>query len=185
MGGNASTTPINSGPLMIGRTLGFGLVAVGSIERRTFEITNAGQTDLVLNSVDCPPGFTTEPLIADITITPGNSFLLVVVFRPVAAVHYGDQITLNTSVGAFSVDCSGEGLTIPTTLTDWAVGGTRTESLTAVFDARGLSVDSVQWLPPGVTFNSLTGALAGRATVSGNYRYVVLVHDALRGNRAW
>jgi hypothetical protein len=73
--------------------LNFGEVEVGASLQQTFTISNIGDQNLVVQSIDFPAGFTSDFVSGP--VHPGQSQTVTVTFAPTAPGAYGNLLTVN------------------------------------------------------------------------------------------
>jgi uncharacterized membrane protein len=90
--------------------LNFGSVGVGSTPQLVLTITNLGDSDLTITSIDLPAGYS-----ADVTagvIAAGTTTNVTITFSPVAETDYNGAVTVNSDAtsGTDTVNISGTGV---------------------------------------------------------------------------
>ncbi|MGN6641948.1 MAG: choice-of-anchor D domain-containing protein [Verrucomicrobiota bacterium] len=95
--------------------LEFGQVAAGSTAQRTFTISNTGNQNLVVQSIQYPSGFSGDFVSGP--VHPGDSQLVTVTFAPTSATAYGGTVTVtcNKTSGTNTLAISGTGTNPPPT----------------------------------------------------------------------
>jgi hypothetical protein len=130
-------------PEIVG-TLNFGNVAVGSSQTDKFTVKNTGNTDLVLNGIVLPEGFTVSE--SGLTVLPGTSSNIFVTFAPTAIKDYSGEIKLtgNFATSPVSVPVVANGIealyTVVISITD---GTEPIENAVVVFNNKEYTSNSV------------------------------------------
>ncbi|MGN6553322.1 MAG: choice-of-anchor D domain-containing protein, partial [Verrucomicrobiota bacterium] len=95
--------------------LEFGQVAAGSTAQRTVTISNTGNQNLVVQSIQYPSGFSGDFVSGP--VHPGDSQLVTVTFAPTSATAYGGTVTVtcNKTSGTNTLAISGTGTNPPPT----------------------------------------------------------------------
>jgi uncharacterized membrane protein len=122
----ASGTATNPPPtriLSLSGDLDFGNVGVGAFASLTLAITNSGNTNLTVNSIDYPGGFTGD--FSSGMIGPGESTNVTVTFTPLALTNYSGTITVHSDAtsGTNTVTASGAGIPLPSVTRIIALSG--------------------------------------------------------------
>ena len=105
---NPTPSPTQTKIIGLSGNLDFGLVAVGSTAKATVAITNSGNTQLTVNGIVYPTGFTGD--WASGTIDAGGSKNVAVTFSPTSSTAtYTGVITVNSDAtsGTYTVGVSG------------------------------------------------------------------------------
>ncbi len=170
----AASTPIQSGTLHVGGALDFGILPVGASATRTFLVHNDGTAALTVNSITPSSGFSANAPGLPISLPPGATLPVPIVFSPAGDATYDGPITFSTNLGDQTRPCSGRGIVTPDELATWHVGQLRTDSLSDIFAAYG-TVESVTGLPPGMRFNNATKRLEGSATAGGSFTLAIVL----------
>jgi len=104
------TNPPPGGVISLSGDLAFGNVTVGTSAQRTLTIANIGNSNLTVNALSCPSGFSGN--WPGGTITASNSQNVTISFSPTAATTYSGAISVDSDAagGSNTIGVSGTGI---------------------------------------------------------------------------
>lgn len=104
------------GKLDLEQSLSFGAVNVGESNVLELLLTNSGEVDVEIRSIQLPQGFSLNNSIDE--VVKGSTEALEVIFRPNENKNYQGQMLIVTNIGGYTIDLSGIGEQIITDIDD-------------------------------------------------------------------
>jgi outer membrane protein assembly factor BamB len=190
-GSTHSTTVKVSGTSIVGHphltirptTVNYGTVQLATTVKKTFELDNTGNINIVISKAAPPSGeFTVLNLVGEgSTIDAGNTVVVTVAFTPTRRGPASGIYTFNAADGQGPqlVHFTGAGPEAPGTVRhalsrDATVGRLYRGRFAATAYPRPTYRVHSGSLPPGLVLHRVTGVLIGRPTRAGTYRFTVV-----------
>lgn len=91
-------------------SLDFGIVSVGESNSTPLIISNTGDTDVTIESIETPEGFSTVSVA--LSVNTNSSLSIPIKFEPSEEKAYSGTLIVNTTAGNFEVSVTGQGVTV-------------------------------------------------------------------------